>query len=181
MKKLILSLLCFSLFACGNNSPADFGYKSSARESMPMAMGEPTSDWAEETETASYDEYDQGGQGQSRVEVPAAQRKIIRTANFRMQVDNVEKSTATIEVLIKQKGGFISSVNMSSSGSYINNNLSIRIPNEKLDSLLDLIAKEAIHIDYKRITADDVTAEFVDIQIRLKTKKQVRDRLCRGK
>ena len=170
MKKLILFVLSLALFSCNNGSMSE----ASADYSMDMKM-------APEAYEGERNGYGSGSNnngyssqpGQANIPI---ERKIIRTANLRMQVDDVEKSSAKIEALIKQKGGFISDVNMSASGSYITNNITIRIPNERLDSLLDSFSGEAIHIDYKRINSKDVTEEFVDIELRLKTKKEVRDR-----
>ncbi len=171
MKKLILLVLTFSLFSCTNGSMGD---SASADYSMNMKA----SPEAYESEEAGYGDgsSNNGYSSQPGQSTAPIERKIIRTANLRMQVDDVEKTSAKIEALIKQKGGFISDVNMSASGSYITNNITIRIPNEKLDSLLDSFSGEAIHIDYKRINSKDVTEEFVDIELRLKTKKEVRDR-----
>ena len=146
-----------------------FGYTSSASKEAPESYNMK----AESMDESS--DYSQNQSASQRAE-PNAERKIIRNADFRMQVDNVEKSTAQIENMIKLKGGYTSSVNLSTNGSYVNNNITIRIPNEKLDSLLDDITKEATHVDHKRITSTDVTEEFVDLKIRLETKKQVRDR-----
>lgn len=170
MKKLSILLVVLAFISCSNSSMSseDFGFAEKAMSAEASQM-----EYDIEEQASSYSNEASSGQRQKEANI---ERKIIRTANLSMQVKNVEKSTAVIEQLIKQKGGFISSVNLSSSGSYINNSITIRIPNEKLDTLLGVIGQEAIHIDRKSINAQDVTEEFVDIQIRLKTKKDVRDR-----
>jgi len=47
---------------------------------------------------------------------------------------------------------------------------------DKFDAFLTAIEAESIYTDYKNINSNDVTEEFTDITIRLKTKKEVRDR-----
>ncbi len=170
MKKLNILLLALLFFSCSSESMSGSDYAMTEKSMAPEAS---EMDYRQEAEPTSY------SNDQSQNESPEEsniERKIIRTAKLRMQVENVEKSTAAIQKQIKQKGGFTSSVNLSSRGNYVNNSITIRIPNEKLDSLLDAICLEAKHIDQKSINAQDITEEFVDIQIRLKTKKEVRDR-----
>jgi len=159
-----------SLISCSSDSMSENGFSFGGKA---MTAGAPQMEPDYDEQSSSYSKEQRL---EERGEETNIERKIIRTANLRMEVNNVESTTATIEDLVKQKGGFVSSVNLNSRGNYINNSITIRIPNEKLDSLLDAICQKAEHIDQKSINAQDITEEFVDIQIRLKTKKDVRDR-----
>ncbi len=170
----MILLLSFSFLSCNSESRYNSDYGGFKEKTASTSMNEMTSNYdLEEAEESNY--YDDQNQNNKSNQVKT-ERKVIRTATVRMQVENVEKSTSSIEQLIKQQGGFISTTNLSSRGSYINNSITIRIPNEQLDTLLESITAQAKHIDQRIINAQDVTEEFVDIQIRLKTKKDVRDR-----
>ena len=103
-------------------------------------------------------------------------RKIIWTARLKFQVMNVDASTKAIQQISKQHGGFISSMDLSSTNYQISNTIQIRIANDKFENIIDEFKKEAIHVDGININSNDVTEEFIDIEIRLKTKKEVRDR-----
>jgi len=103
-------------------------------------------------------------------------RKLIWKANLEYQVSNVDESTASIQKIVKQYDGFISSMDLSSTNYQITNTIQIRVSNEKFDELIEELKSEAIFIDELTIKSNDVTEEFVDIQSRLKTKKEVRDR-----
>ena len=104
------------------------------------------------------------------------ERQIIRTADYRIQVADVGASAARIEETVKKHGGYISSQELNNSSYELNTHFVIRVPNQQLDSLLEAVGREATFTNYRRVTSTDVTEEFVDIQIRLKTKKEVRDR-----
>ena len=119
--------------------------------------------------------YDQDEQAESD-DFQTVDRKIIKTADLRFQVNDLKESTSRIEQLTKSYQGLISSMNQTNSNYSVNNYLTIRIPAEKLDAFLAEIEKESIYTNYTRIHSQDVTEEYLDISTRLKTKKEVRDR-----
>lgn len=104
------------------------------------------------------------------------ERKIIKTAQYKIQVKDVEVSSHTIKRVVLEKGGYISEMNMTNFQGQKNNVFTIRVSDENFESLLESIGNEAIYTNYKKIETQDVSEEFIDIQSRLKTKKQVRDR-----
>lgn len=104
------------------------------------------------------------------------ERKIIRNAQMNMQVEDIKKAFPQIESIVKDLNGYISSSEMQNNNYQISNNLVIRIPNESLDTLLLLTEKQSIFVNSSSISSTDVTEEFIDIETRLKTKKEVRER-----
>ena len=54
----------------------------------------------------------------------------------------------------------------------LENSITIRIPSEEFDGLLADVSAGVTHFDKREIRALDVTAEFVDVEARLKTKKE---------
>lgn len=109
--------------------------------------------------------------------VPAIEsRKLIWTANLTFQVKNVQKSTSAIQQLCDKHEGFIADMRMSTNNYRISNSVTIRVPNNKFSALLESIKGQSIFMDESSINSNDVTEEYVDIQSRLKTKREVRDR-----
>lgn len=104
------------------------------------------------------------------------ERKIIKTAEYRIQVREMAQSVENIKVLLQTHAAYLSSMDETTTSYAINSTLSIRVPNENFEALLNSIGDEAIATQYKRMNARDVTEEFVDIEIRLATKTEVRDR-----
>ena len=104
------------------------------------------------------------------------ERKIIRNAQVNMQVKDIQKAFPQIERIVKNLNGYISSSNMQNNSHRISNSIVIRVPNESLDTLLRLVENQSIFINNSSISSTDVTEEFIDIESRLKTKKEVRER-----
>jgi hypothetical protein len=135
------------------------------------------------TETMSVPESEQAynksfrsDAGSEYSEEPVTQRQIIKTGWMRIEIKNYAKDLATIKGIIAKHQGYISGENESSTDYSLINNLTIRVPSAEFDSLAEDIARVAYKVDSKNINLNDVTEEFVDIEARLKTKKEVEQR-----
>lgn len=152
--------LCFLLFilACESYDEATTDSKEAAASSY------------EYEEEASYEESEADDQ-QSNSSI--TQLKIIKTADLRMQVKEVAKSSSKIEGIVKNYKAYISNSNLNNSTYRIENDITIRVPSDQFDAILEALTKEAIFINYKNIGTQDVSEEYFDIEARLKTKKEV--------
>lgn len=105
-----------------------------------------------------------------------SKRKIIRTGDVKFKVNSLEKSTKIIQALTQKCNGFIASMNQNNSNYLASNVLSVRVPIDQFDYFLFQMKEEALYADYIRVNAKDVTEEFIDIEQRLKNKKEVQRR-----
>jgi len=103
-------------------------------------------------------------------------RKLIWTADLEFQVKNVEASTEEINKLSEKYDGFVSDMSLSNNSHRISNTITIRVPNAQFQKFVSAIKGESIFMDRSNISSQDVTEEFVDIEARLKAKREVRDR-----
>ena len=110
-------------------------------------------------------------------------RKFIRKADIKFKVKNVPKSTYAIEDATTKFGGFVTYTNLQSTISeknetkvsqdstlettkyIVENNITIRVPNTRLDTVIKTIAKQVDFLDYRLITADDVSLELLKNQM----------------
>ncbi len=100
--------------------------------------------------------------------------KIIKTANISVETDNYLESRQKLDVAIKNQNAYITQENENKYGNdRITNTLIIRVQKEKFDNLINDISGIGKNVDSKNITSDDVTEEYVDIDARLKNKKEV--------
>uniref|UniRef100_UPI004047D4D1 DUF4349 domain-containing protein n=1 Tax=Polaribacter sp. TaxID=1920175 RepID=UPI004047D4D1 len=99
------------------------------------------------------------------------QRKLIKTGNVSFKVDNLEITYNRINLLVKKAKGYISSDNSYNNENKISKSLSVRIPSDQFDLFMEELSKGVEEFDTKNITISDVTAQFIDAETRLKTKK----------
>lgn len=102
--------------------------------------------------------------------------KIIRNANLRMKVDGIEEATHLARIYASQYAGYVSDERMENNTYSKENRFTIRVPQEHFEVLMDSISSLSDHIDTKNVSTIDVTEEYVDIQSRLKTKREVKER-----
>ncbi|HET7733325.1 MAG TPA: DUF4349 domain-containing protein [Paludibacter sp.] len=112
--------------------------------------------------------------------------KFIRTADLKFKVRSVIKSTYDIEDITARTGGFVTYTNLtsdmdseerkdiSSDSSLIvtrytvSNTLTVRVPNTKLDTILKLISRNIVYLDYRIIKADDVALQLLSNDLTIK-------------
>jgi len=128
---------------------------------------------AESKEAAYYEETEADDEQNERA---ISNLKIIKTADLRMQVEEVAKSSETVKKIAESYDAYISNSSLNNSTYRIENSITIRVASDKFDPILDDLTKEAIFINYKNIGTQDVSEEYFDIETRLKTKKEVRAR-----
>ena len=114
--------------------------------------------------------------GVTRQEKPPQPPVLLRTANSRMEVDDIQDKVQHIESLLAQKSGYVANLEWRNYGNQEEAQLNLRIPAKHFDWLLDTVAALAVEVNFQEVNTRDVTEEYVDLQTRLKTKKAVRDR-----
>lgn len=112
-----------------------------------------------------------------------SKQKFIRTADIKFKVKNVVKSTYAIENATQKFGGFVTYTNLQSTihnqvktkisqdstletTKYtVENNITIRVPNTQLDTIIKTIAKQIDFLDFRVIKADDVSLKLLSNQL----------------
>ena len=119
-----------------------------------------------------------GAEMDSRMQEPnlIIDKKIIKDARIGLEVDNYSEYRSKLDSAIIRAKGYISSDNMDKNDYNINCQLVIRIPANYFDKFISTLEKGFEKLLYKNISARDVTEEFIDIEVRLNTKKEVEKR-----
>ncbi|WP_159023557.1 DUF4349 domain-containing protein [Formosa sp. L2A11] len=104
------------------------------------------------------------------------QRKLIKNGEIEFESDNLKDTRKHIFKAIEKFNGYTSSDNEYNNSNKISNTLIIRVPSANFDNLLDEISIGVTTFNRKEISIKDVTAEFLDIKARLKTKKELENR-----
>jgi hypothetical protein len=106
------------------------------------------------------------------------ERQFIRTSDMKFRVKDVAQATYRIEELTRNFDGFVTYTHLESTTDEkstkpisadsaletihytVANNMTIRVPNTKLDSTLQAIAALVDYLDYRTIKADDVALQI---------------------
>lgn len=108
--------------------------------------------------------------------MPKSNRKIIWRANLVFEVPNIDSSYQNVARKVKELGGYISNLNQQGNEYRMNHTLQIRVGAENFDKLVEELKSEAIVIEKLQVNSQDVSEEYVDLNARLKTKKEARTR-----
>ena len=129
------------------------------------------------------------------VENKNSNRKFVRTADVKFKVKNVAKSTYAIEDATTKFGGFVTYTHLQSNihsedrtkvsqdSTLVNtkykvdNNITIRVPNTKMDTVIKTIAKQIHFLDYRIIKADDVSLQMLSNELAQKRSNSSEKRL----
>ena len=105
-----------------------------------------------------------------------SERKIIREGEIYFECRDILETDAFLKSEVKAAQGFIANESSNSYGERTEKRLTIRIPSDQLDPLLEKIQSHAVKIENTNIRSEDVTEQFIDVEARLKTKKELENR-----
>lgn len=103
-------------------------------------------------------------------------RKLIKEGWVEFETKSIETTGQKLIALVEQYKGYVASDNVYKSTGRTTNTVTIRIPAEAFDQVLEAAIQDVKKIDNKQINVRDVTEEFVDIEARLKTKRALETR-----
>lgn len=106
-------------------------------------------------------------------------RKLIKDANLRFRTNDNQETYSLINNSLKDFGAYISEENTFNYSDRTGFDLTIRVPAERFDMFLDFIVAnvDIKKLNNKSIHIKDVTEEFIDIQARIKIKKESEQKL----
>lgn len=160
MKLTSLLLLVTILLSCQGNDNREMSLSAPAPGlSMKQATGMEVPDEEEISEDVIAGEI--------------IHRKLIRNGQLEFQTEEVKETRAEIEKICKELNAYISSESENNFGNRLQYNQMIRVSASSFDALLTRIEPLAMKIENKNITTQDVTEEFIDVEARLTTKKEL--------
>lgn len=162
MKLLLSSLIILLTLGCSESNSKDA--INSEIMSSPAAVGE-----------AAVPQEDMKSVTDKTITITDNQ-KIIKTGNYTFETQSVNETYRNINRWVTQQKGFIQSDQTYRDYNRLNRNLIIRIPSEGFQSLVDSLKSGVKAFDTENIELQDVTEEFVDIEARMKAKKELESR-----
>lgn len=167
--RMILSILfVLSLMACESDEQSNVD--------QMMAYSKGTRDMSYDLEVQPTEQPEQSKQQVVPTRDQSVGRQLIKEGNISFECENVLQTKAAVEKICKSLGAYTSSEGQDSYGAHLTYRQTIRVPAMKFDTLLLHLEKLAIKIESKDISTRDVTEEFIDLDMRLKTKKELENR-----
>jgi len=186
---VLASLIVIMAVSC-KNKPSESENASAEPEAIAT---EATADLAANTDKTSNGVSSSAASAQND-----GNRKVIRTAAIKFRAKDVPKSTYAIENAVTQFGGFVSYTNLQSTilsrseskisqdstaeitKYLVENNITIRVPNNRLDTVIKTIARQIDFLDSRVITADDVALKMLTNELAQNRGQEHQKRLEKG-
>lgn len=174
MKKLVTILAVLSVWTiCSCDNRATFESEAKGISNNVDALYAASSSRSISEAPAQADK-ETGGQAADRVE--QEHRKIIKQGDIRFKTADANKTRSLISQTVEELGGYISKDNSYGYSGRLEGSLVIRVPAGNFDLLLENISQNVDKFDNKNIDVLDVTEEYVDVAVRIKTKKELQAR-----
>ena len=104
---------------------------------------------------------------------PPYSQKLIRQATLIFEVGDINHAYDSIKLVVESFHGYTSNEEKINAGEQAEQHMDIRVEEKFFDDVIDRILFLAKNVESRNISVQDVTAEYSDINARLKTKKDV--------
>ncbi|WP_373494554.1 DUF4349 domain-containing protein [Aquiflexum sp.] len=162
--KLIIAM-AFIIAACSNNESLDLNYGGNSEGAMETNDMVSVPFAKQSSPTSEPELYS-----------PDISLKLIRSGGINFQSETLEKDYEQIKGMLGSFNAYLENENQNNDNYRKSYNLSIRVPSEKYDSLLNAISKIAYRVESKYSNVDDVTERYYDLQSRIENKKELEKR-----
>lgn len=102
--------------------------------------------------------------------------QLIKTAELRFQVTDLKKCREGIETSIRKHSAYIEETDLKYENPLLEEHFTIRVLSQAFEPLLKELEAQATYVNYRKVKSDDVEKEFVDLESRLKTKREMEKR-----
>lgn len=190
MKKLLIFVLLIITFtSCSKGSYYDSATPSQISREISPPAGQPamkTASYAKDQAEGGVEGGVAGGGASSppltkaslqdvsttQPNQPATTRKIIRNAELDLEVEKPKEVSSQVSTIADKYQGFVvvsESRQIGENGSSVT--VTLRIPSASFDKAIQEIRALSPQVIREKITGQDVTEEFIDLEARIKTKK----------
>lgn len=152
------------------NEAYDFSDDLAEDERAPQAViAAPAKAEAKPVETPTpNDQAQQGQPGQDQQDTPDHGRQIVYTAGMQVSVYNLDEGMNKLEAMPEAYGGW---VHMRGSNQVV-----LRVPARSLEAVMNAVGDMGV-VEARSLQAQDVTAEYVDLESRIKVLRETQAQL----
>lgn len=108
---------------------------------------------------------------------PAMSRKIVRNGDMEFEVDSFDSAYVQISRIVIEEGGYVSSTNSEKlPNGKVRGTVAVRVPPDRLDTLV-LKLRALGDLKSQKISAQDVTKQYFDLEGELKAARAMEERV----
>lgn len=183
-KFFIAAILILVLFSgCNKDKPSDKNNSTPVPENTSGKTGKmEESEFGEQT--LKKDSKKDAGMNMltttlNEKEIDVSKRMVVKSGTLSLEVENFDEAEKRVSEIAKNQSGFIANSNsaVNASGKK-SGTIVIKVPVDKYDALISEISA-AGKVATKNITSSDVTEEYIDLESRAKTQKELEQRLLK--
>ncbi len=169
MKRLLsISIMMFVLAGCSGPKQED----SSQADLIRVAS--PSQDEDKTLESVAAIPPAEEGEGAAAGVV--TEKKFIKTGRIKFETDDADATRKTIMASVKANKAYVSRDDENRSGDDVSYTIVVHVPAARFETFLASATKGTTDFREKSISNEDVTAQYVDTESRLKTKKDIENR-----
>jgi hypothetical protein len=112
----------------------------------------------------------------SKLLSPDISQKLVRSGGINFQSEDLEKDYQQIKGMLGRYEAYLENETQNNEQFRKSYNLSIRVPSDRYDSLLNAISGIAFRVENKYSNVDDVTEQYYDLQSRIQNKLELEKR-----
>lgn len=135
---------------------------------------------SKQTSELKLDEKKSGNITEQGTEIKdVTKRMIIKTGTMGIEVDKYDDAAVKVNEIVKKYGGYVSNTTSSQNSSgKKQGTLVLKVPADKYEALVSETSTLG-KVMTQNINANDVTEEYIDLEARLKTQKELEQRLIK--
>lgn len=167
---LICSALSLFFVSCGKNSTEKTSLRANSFKKMGLSQNVAL-------DSISYEDSFVGAEESlpmlsSQNDAPQTEKKLIKTGNINLEIENLSESIVKVEEWISSYGGYISNSSNSEKNAWFN----IKIPSSKFDDAMNSACSLGKVLNHSENT-EDVSEQYYDLESRLQNKKTMKSKL----
>lgn len=112
----------------------------------------------------------------SKLLTPDISQKLVRSGGINFQSEDLEKDYQQIKGMLGGFEAYLENETQNNDQFRKSYNLSIRVPSDRYDSMLNAISGIAFRVENKYSNVDDVTERYYDLQSRIQNKLELEKR-----
>ncbi len=185
---LLAVVVAVLLMACGSGADSSEDFEMTMAEDSAAGIFEASEEvmaqtaefaaaMAEPEFTKRAAQPERGGKAGNDA-LQGTERKVISTADITMKVEEVEPAINRVKAVTEGLGGYVEHLSTFGGPERVQASLTLRVPQDRFDSVISSIEKLGV-VESRNLGSEDVSAEFIDLEARLKSSLREEESLLR--